>query len=157
MSARDEWGSPPEIVQCIHRMWTGGADVDVCTNEFADCTIARTGIALPDDGLACRWAGRIYCNPPYSEPHRWVERMAEAGRSGDAEVIGCLRCDPSVSWWRHVWTADAICFPDHRVQFVPPPGIEASQNTGSNALPYWGPDVSRFKWAFRTLGKVYEL
>lgn len=156
MSIRDTWRTPMTIVACLDRMWPDGIDLDPCTGPGS---LIRAGTKYTENGTSEPWRGyrTIYANPPYSEPHEWVMRMVEAAYMHSAEVIGCLRCDPSVSWWKDVWTADAICFPAKRVQFIPPEGVELSQNNGPNALPYWGPNVSRFKWAFRTLGKVVEL
>lgn len=153
-SPRDTWTTPEIIVRSLLRLWPNGADLDPCSNERSIVPAAQR-IALPQDGLEHRgsWRGRVFVNPPYSHPHPWVDACDEHGRAG-GEVVALLRCDPSVAWFKRVWGADVLCFPNFRVQFDPPPGVKVSGNTGPNVLAYWGPEPARFEWAFRSLGKA---
>ena len=67
----------------------GPFTLDVCaTAENAKCAHYFDRAA---DGLARRWTGRVWCNPPYGrEIGRWTCKAAEAVRSGDAELVVCL-------------------------------------------------------------------
>jgi len=156
---RDSWCTPQEIVDAVLRLWPGGIDLDPCSNARS-LVPARKRYTVaqciePEDQ---EWSGRVYCNPPFSDTGPWAKRMA----AHEGGVVGCLLCDPSVSWWKDVWTADAICFPDHRIKFSPPPGVvEAAMQTRRSwsfdrpiALPYWGVRPDLFRSAFSPLGRV---
>lgn len=148
-------------MDCIATLW-GAPDTDPCSNERS-IVHAPLRYQLPQDGLSLPWLGRVYCNPPYSDPGPWVEKcMAHAQASGDG-VIACVIADPSTRWWRKaIWRpseplASAVCFPDHRIRFLPPPGANVSSMSRPVALPYWGPDAPGFARAFSPLGKVVLL
>ncbi len=159
---RDTWTTPREIVDALLRFRTVW-DLDPCSNPRS-IVPAATRWTVADDGLSRRWFGAVYCNPPYSDPTPWMERCA----SNEADlVVGCIKCDPSVQWWnRYVWKASAICLPNHRLEFDPPPGVKPSSNNFASALPLW---LNRdqftmahiirtaFERAFSPLGKVVLL
>ncbi len=170
---RDTWTSPAEIVGALLR-FTGGepVDLDPCSNERS-IVPARVRWTRADATTADPirvWVGTVYVNWPFSTPEPWARACAEeAARC--RWIVGCGICDPSVGWWRHVWRAAAICFPDHRVQFGCPPGARESSNSHPIALPLWLPpardwhhngreraaDLDAFEAAFSPLGKVVRL
>lgn len=160
--SRDTWTTPREVVDCLQRM-SKAWDLDPCSNSRSIIP-ARVKWTPADDGLAHRWFGWTYCNPPYSDPTPWMAKCA----SGEADVVvGCIKCDPSVRWWNsYVWKAVAICLPDHRLEFDPPPGVKPSSNNFASALPLWlSPEQfvmshiirTKFINAFSPLGKVVPL
>jgi len=54
-----------------------------------------------DDGLSQPWEGRIWCNPPFSKPGPWADRMIE-------HANGILLCCVSKSaWMDRIWASDA--------------------------------------------------
>jgi len=173
---RDTWCSPQEIVDALLRLWPDGPDLDPCTNERSIVPYRRR-YTLADcvDVADQTWTGRVYCNPPFSNTGPWAAKMALHLEG----VVGCVLCDPSVSWWRDIWTADVICFPDHRVKFIGPSAFVNDQMATRRsssfdrpiALPFWlpiwrgaGPEPAwyeglrgSFERAFGTLGKVVHL
>ena len=56
-------------------------DLDVCApRDPAHRTVpAARHLTLDDDGLAHEWDGLVWCNPPYSQPEVWAERMVKHG------------------------------------------------------------------------------
>lgn len=157
---RDSWCTPQEVVDCLVRFAeeceTGVIDTDPCSNSRS-IVPARTRYTIADDGLSKPWRGLVFVNPPYSDPTPWMLRCATAHIDNGRHVIACIKADPSVKWWSHVWTAKAICFPDHRIDFTPPPGVESSSNNFASALPYWGSKTNAFERCFAPLGKVIRL
>lgn len=73
----DEWYTPSWLFDALGLRF----DLDVCA------PVDRTYVSTPadrflteeDDGLAQPWDGLVWCNPPYSLPTPWAERMIEHG------------------------------------------------------------------------------
>jgi phage N-6-adenine-methyltransferase len=151
---RDTWCTPQEIVDALLRLWPKGPDLDPCANDrsIVPCR-RRYTIADCLDPEAQEWRvnERVYCNPPFSNTGPWARKLAAIEC---LEAVACVLCDPSVGWWREIWTADAVGFPDHRLRYIPPPGVKVSGNDRPSALPYWGAQAHAFKAAFEPLGKV---
>lgn len=167
---RNAWCTPQDIVDALASLW-GAPDLDPCSNERS-IVHALTRYALPDDGLSLPWYGKVYCNPPYSDPGPWVRRCLRHAQQttigAPNESIACIIDDPSTKWWQSaIWRRDedgvavplasAVLFPDRRVKFIPPPGAKVSSMSRPVALPYWGPHAKAFALAFAHLGKVVRL
>ena len=75
-------------------------DLDVAADEESHW--APTWYGVKDDGLFAPWAGRVWCNPPYSDIEPWVQRAWSAIRRTRVEVIAMLlpanRTDQC--WWQ---------------------------------------------------------
>lgn len=160
---RDWWCTPQWLVDIVRESLGGQIDFDPCSNPLSvvgasfTMTAAENGLSRPwDHGL------RIYCNPPYSDPTPWAEACAAAA-ANNCRVVGCFKSDTSNMWWhRHIWEkATAVCFPKRRVQFNPPPGVEASSPDFAVALPFWSPArgeaVDTFERAMKKIGRVVRL
>lgn len=164
---RGSWCTPREIVDPL-MSFTDGAPVglDPCSNERS--IVPATRVYTLADGLEPseqHWGSdSVYCNPDFADTSPWMRKIV--GHAGWA--IACVLCDPSVSWWEHVWKADAICFPKRRIAFDPPPGVKRSTFPRPIALPFFAganahswdlADGLRvaFEHAFRRLGKVVML
>ena len=51
-------------------------DIDVCAPEGGVPWIpSRQVFSVDDDGLNQKWSGRVWMNPPYSNPGPWVRRF----------------------------------------------------------------------------------
>lgn len=73
---RDTWLTPPELLRALGRF-----DTDPCCPPDMPWRTARR--MLSSGGLEARWSGRVWLNPPYSDPLPWLERLADHG-SGTA-------------------------------------------------------------------------
>lgn len=71
-SSSDEWYTPDSFVQAL-----GPFDLDPCTHAQRGTQLAPKFYTLEDNGLAQPWAGRVWCNPPFSDIKPWVARMRE--------------------------------------------------------------------------------
>ena len=68
--ASELWSTPQEFFDGIDREF--GFTFDVCADPAsAKCPKFYTP---EDDGLKQPWTGRVWCNPPYSEIPKWMER-----------------------------------------------------------------------------------
>lgn len=140
---RDRWRTPAWLVAACELAVGVRVIVDVAAEQDAHVTTPWFGPASPwlGDALAVPgsdWAGRVepapnanavaWCNPPYSrlahEP--WAERIVECAVAG-LPVLAWVPCSIPTKWHHTLMAhASAIIAPRGRVQFIPPPGIDAS-------------------------------
>lgn len=119
------WLTPPYILEAL-----GPFDLDPCAvTEPRPWPTAQEHIALPDDGLARDWRGRVWLNPPYGrDVGIWLEKLADHGR-GTALIFA--RTD--TAWFTPtVWKrANAVLFLEGRLFFYRPDGTKAAHNSGA--------------------------
>lgn len=110
----NDWWTPPEIVQAL-----GAFDLDPCAG-VGQKPLAKTAFTLPEtDGLAAKWHGRVFCNPPYGpNVGAWAKKLADHGNG-----ILLIFARVETRAWRIIWsTADGILFPFRRITFLRPGG-----------------------------------
>lgn len=120
----NEWYTPPEIFNALGCSY----DIDVAAPPGGVPWIpAHRFFDYHDDGLAQRWEGRVWLNPPYG-PHTasWLGKLAA---HGDGIALVFARTD--VRWFQTIAEqADLVCFIAGRVRFVRGEGRAAN---GHNA------------------------
>ena len=123
----DDWITPRYILKALGRF-----DLDPCESLKQPWPCARRGYNIRDDGLSCRWRGRVYCNPPYGDRALpFMERLASHGNG-----IGLLfgRTETQM-FQKHIWLeADAILFLAGRLHFYLPNGQRAKGNSGGPSV-----------------------
>jgi hypothetical protein len=115
----DWYCTPPEVLEAVYRFWSDGIDLDPCSNEHS-LVVARRSICLPEDGLTWDgWEGRVWVNPPYSDPDPWLAKCDWSANEKGAECLAFVKVDTSTQWWRKwVWgRAQLVCFWHKRVAF----------------------------------------
>lgn len=121
----DVWLTPPEILAAL-----GTFDLDPCAApEPRPWATAARHIALPDDGLATEWHGRVWMNPPFGrEAEKWMAKLAA---HGDGIALIPARTETAM-FYRWVWgAADAVLFLRGRPHFHRPDGSRAPFNSGA--------------------------
>src|SRR5215831_9063051 len=99
-SKSPDWGTPPEFFEQLDSLFH--FTLDVCaTAENAKCARYFT---LEQNGLAQRWTGNCWMNPPYGRKiGEWIAKAAASVRSGDATVVCLLPARTDTAWWhRHI-------------------------------------------------------
>ena len=92
-------------------------DLDVAAPPGGVPHIPATRFLTPvENGLAHPWAGRVWMNPPYSAPARWVDRFLEHGNG-----IALLPFAKS-EWFFDLWAIDDVT--------IVAPGVRASKFDG---------------------------
>ena len=118
-----DWITPKFIIDVL-----GEFDLDPCQSPTQPWLCAKRGIIQPRDGLSEPWAGRVWCNPPYSvHAAPWLLRMALHG-SGIALVFARTE---TAMFFETAWSkASAILFLEGRLTFHYPNGRKADANAG---------------------------
>jgi len=84
-SNSDEWTTPQWLFDELDGEFH--FNLDPCsTDENAKC---KTHFTVSDDGLHKNWGGcRVFCNPPYSQIAKWVEKAyRESLKEGTVVVL----------------------------------------------------------------------
>ena len=122
------WLTPPAVIEAL-----GSFDLDPCAAPPPQPwpTAARM-IALPEDGLAAEWRGRVWCNPPYDQiAWAWMDRLADHGQ-GTALLFARTE---TAGFHAHVWSrASALRFLAGRLHFHYPDGRRAAANAGAPSV-----------------------
>jgi phage N-6-adenine-methyltransferase len=156
-TGENEWYTPAEYIEAV-RACLGAIDVDPASSARAQETVrASRFFTRDDDGLRHDWHGRVWLNPPYSQPDiaRFVDKLlAEIGAGRVRQAI-LLTHNYTDTGWFHAAAAKcaAICFTRGRIRFVSATGGIAAPTQGQ-AFFYFGVDVDRFRTAFGGFGFI---
>ena len=128
----NEWLTPPEILNAL-----GTFDLDLCAHPQQPWRTATRMIAPPENGLASKWVGRVFLNPPYGrEIAVWLRRLVEH-KNGIALVPSRTEVE---SWfWPYIWLkADAVFFFRGRLYFRTPDGSRKGNAGHGSVLAAYG-------------------
>jgi phage N-6-adenine-methyltransferase len=151
-----EWYTPAPYLECARQV-LGEFDLDPASSAAAQEQVrARAYFTQADDGLAQEWSGRIWCNPPYCDAGKFVDKLLSElseGRVSEAVLLVNAYCDTR---WFHaaVKACAAICFPLGRIYFEKPDGDQLRQPAYASAFIYFGHQVDRFRAAFADRGVI---
>jgi len=152
-SDRMDWQTPENVLALVREFAGGQIALDPCTT-VDNPTGALRWLTPVEDGLSALWHGQglAFVNPPYGRELRsWARKMQGEGRFSSRAIIGLVPARTDTVWWQaHITSASAICFWRGRIRFR---GAPASAPFPS-ALPYWGPNVRRFREVFGPYGWI---
>ena len=170
-----EWYTPGAFVEAARRVM-GGIDLDPASHEEANATVkAKQFYTEEDDGLAQRWSGRVFVNPPSGLVAQFWGVLMGAWQHGEIEQaiwIGYsleqLQTLQSLNFPSPI--EHSICIPKRRIAFVEneakrlarvakltamgkTPNKKSSPSHG-NYVTYLGPSPSKFVTEFGGFGVV---
>ncbi len=126
----DNWLTPLDLVEVL-----GPFDLDPCCPKMMPWRTARQMVCLPNDGLTVKWHGRVWCNPPYSNPLAWVEKMVDHA-NGIMLIPGK---SPDTKWCQLAYTsATAVLFLRGRILFYTEKGDKSKGKWMPNVLVAFG-------------------
>ena len=134
MKENDEWYTPTEIIRSL-----GEFDLDPASSEqaFRLNQSAKKIYTAKENGLVQPWEGRIWLNPPYSNPllQDFLKKMAEHNR-GIALVFSKIEA----KWFHDIVFeyATAVKFLYNRIQFLKPDGTKGTQPRNGSMLVAYG-------------------
>ena len=156
-TGENEWYTPPEYIEAV-RACLGAIDVDPASSARAQETVRASRFFTRDnDGLRHDWRGRIWLNPPYSQPDiaRFIDKLLAEIAAGRATQAILLTHNYTDTGWFHAAAATcaAICFTRGRIRFVSATGGIAAPTQGQ-AFFYFGAEVDRFRDTFGGFGFI---
>ncbi len=137
-SKSNVWFTPPAIIEAL-----GGPasfDLDPATDTGRPWDTALHHYTPEDDGLACEWFGRVWLNPPYSNPvlGQFLNRMA----AHDHGILLTFARTDTEAFFSYVFhRATGLLFLPGRLHFHHPDGRRAKFNGGApSVLAAYGPE-----------------
>lgn len=154
-----EWYTPAYYIAAVRQV-LGWIDVDPASCAEANQVVqADLFYAADNDGLEHEWKGRVFLNPPYSQPliARFSEKLIAEYRVGNTTEACVLVNNATETEWFQTLASEAaaICFPKGRVQFWHPE--RKAVPLQGQAVLYLGRQVDKFVDAFAGFGFVGRL
>jgi phage N-6-adenine-methyltransferase len=149
----DEWYTPKYIVGFV-RLVLGGIDVDLASCEVANKIVqAKVFYTKQDDGLKQPLKGKVFCNPPYSNPAPFVEAILKAYRNKEIEsAIILLNSNTDTQWFYRAFVeASSTCFTSGRISFWRSDRKGEAARQGQ-VIFYFGDNPDFFKQVFKGVG-----
>lgn len=123
VGASDDWYTPREIFAALALTF----DLDPCSPGVHHWVPARAHYTIDDDGLAQRWFGLVFVNPPFGGRHGHVPWLVKFLDHGNGVAI--VRAYTSSDWFHDYVAprAELLCFPRGKTKFIR--GSEMQSNT----------------------------
>jgi phage N-6-adenine-methyltransferase len=106
-SKNDKWGTPKEIYDMLN---------DEFSFDFDPCPI--TWKEGDTDGLTCEWGKRTFCNPPYSQTAKWIEKASAESKKGKVVVMLINAVTDTRAFHKYIYNKAEIRFLQGRIKFV---------------------------------------
>jgi phage N-6-adenine-methyltransferase len=156
-TGENEWYTPDEYIEAA-RAVLGSIDLDPASSKHAQKTIkAERFFSKENDGLSQEWKGRVWLNPPYSQPDiaNFADKMLEQYAAGNVSAAIMLTHNyTDTSWFQKLaHHSDSVCFTRGRIRFVSPDGDLAAPTQGQ-AFFYFGGNPGHFFEVFRPIGFI---
>lgn len=114
--------TPPDMIAALQRSPNFLFDLDPACPPNMPWRTAETMLTKAEDGLARKWHGHVWLNPPYGkETQKWMQRLAE---HNDGIALVFARTDTQ---WFHDYVlkkASAIYLLKGRIRFYNPDGTQ---------------------------------
>lgn len=113
----DSWFTPTWLFDQIGLRF----DMDVCAplDPGQRTSPASRYLTIEDDGLLTPWDGLVWCNPPYSKPEAWADKMIAHGNG-----VLLIHMPNNAEWMVRAQHAASSVRLIQSMHFVRPNGVE---------------------------------
>lgn len=155
--ASDRYMTDPSILAIVAKQWPTGIDLDPCHDEHSFVTAANTyDIRRGENGAALPWTGRVWCNPPYSNPTPFIARAQQHGQSGGEALLYINTGTDTITFQTLIFPYADLCFLAKRQRFYKVADGETKLTTNplASVVAYFGSDTDAFFTAWSPHGAV---
>ncbi|BAZ31175.1 virulence-associated E family protein [Cylindrospermum sp. NIES-4074] len=147
----DCWYTPPELVKLVQTV-LGGITLDPCADDGKHIEACQHFTAA-DDGLSQSWSGRVYMNPPYSHPAKWISKLQSEYECGNVtEAIALVPASTDTQWLHPLLSSQLVCFWRGRIKFLDVNYQPKNPARQSHCFIYWGNRPEKFREVFAAHG-----
>jgi phage N-6-adenine-methyltransferase len=152
-SGNNEWYTPEEYIE-VAREALGDIDLDPASSDAAQKTVkARNYYTAKDNGLTKPWHGRVWLNPPYTQPlmGQFIDKLIAERNAKRVEAAILLTHSFTDTLWFQKTTmlCQAVCLSRGRIAFIDEHGVSFGASPAyGQAFFYFGPDADRFHTVF---------
>ena len=149
----DRWHTPSPIIE-LARQLMGEIDLDPASNASAQETVKASRFYTRDnDGLAQRWKGHVWLNPPYSQPliSQFVDKLIQEYALRVSEAVVLVNNATDTEWFQKLAAAGAVMFSRSRIQYSRPGDEQTGSPRQGQALFYLGQKTATFRSLFSDL------
>lgn len=121
-SKSDKWQTPPEIYDPLNTEFKFNYDPCPITWKKGD-----------PDGLLVEWGTSTFCNPPYSNTAKWIEKAFDESKKGKTIVMLINAVTDTIAFHKYIYNKAEIRFLKGRIKFINPleplkrnPNVKAS-------------------------------
>ena len=159
-SGENEWYTPPAYIKAARNVMDG-IDCDPASSETANKIVQATVYhTIEDNGLMQPWTGRVWMNPPYSQPEiaDFCAELSKRFDTGETTQACVLVNNATDTDWcqRLLIRASAVCLIRGRVRFLNPAGEPVGAPLQGQIVIYLGAEAKRFSEVFNTFGVVFR-
>jgi len=159
-SGNSEWYTPNSILERA-RAVLNAIDLDPASSATANAVVrAKNFYTAEDDGLAQRWRGKVWLNPPYAAAlvRLFCEKLIAHVANGDVpEAIVLVNNATETRWFQSLCgSAKIICLPAGRIKYWSPDKDKAAPLQGQ-ALLYFGDNGKKFISTFCDVGLIADV
>lgn len=169
LSGNSCWRTPEHYIAAARRAMGGIIDLDPASDEDANRIVRAVTYFSPQngqDGLNLSWCGNVWLNPPYSDfrgqAGQWIAKLRSEYMSRNVtQAIALINLGTAyqTAVQAAMDVAAAVCIPNERIQFDPPPGYagKVTRPTQANMLIYFGRYAELFAREFRQFGTIFDV
>lgn len=159
-TGENEWYTPADCIELARKV-LGVIDLDPASSDLAQETVkAEKYFTAAENGLNHIWKGRVFLNPPYSQPDigLFVAKLVAEIRLGNvAEAILLTHNYTDTTWFHHAASVcKSLCFTRGRIRFHDDEGKKCSPTQGQ-AFFYFGNNAKRFAEVFSAIGLILHV
>lgn len=153
---KDTWQTPDSVLTAVRTLFVGPIELDPASSRQANQRVrANRYFDIQMDGLPKPWKGKVFLNPPYSQPlcKKFVQKFIEEYKLKNMTegVILLNACTDTLSFHKLLNTADALCLTRGRLQFYSAT-LKSSTNRYGQAIFYMGKNSLHFQDIFDNFG-----
>ena len=151
-SGENSWYTPTKIINSAIKVM-GEIDLDPASSEIANQNIqAKKYYTEEDNGLSKEWHGKVWLNPPYSQPE--IDNFSQAVIEKDFDEIMVLVNNATETKWfqRIAKKSNCICFINKRLKFLDKKGLSTGSPLQGQVVIYIGKKVEEFVQEFNNHG-----